>query len=72
MTHGSFSVLDNEQNLPIVPGRTKRDWTMWSFQGEGRVYTAFPFFHVRFLAYVDYAIQGLTAPLAWRISHAHR
>ncbi|KAI1078275.1 acetyl-CoA synthetase-like protein [Whalleya microplaca] len=46
MTHGSFSVLDNEHNLPSVPGRRKRDWTMWSFQGEGRVYTAFPFFHL--------------------------
>ncbi|KAI0105973.1 acetyl-CoA synthetase-like protein [Daldinia grandis] len=46
MTHGSFAVLDNEHNLPQVPGRRKRDWSMWTFNGEARVYTVFPFFHV--------------------------
>ncbi|KAI8951166.1 hypothetical protein F4801DRAFT_301452 [Xylaria longipes] len=46
MTHGSFAVLDNEHNLPDVPGRRKRDWSMWTFQGEARVYTVFPFFHL--------------------------
>ncbi|KAH9883223.1 hypothetical protein F4778DRAFT_56041 [Xylariomycetidae sp. FL2044] len=46
MTHGSFAVLDNEHNLPDVPGRRKRDWSMWTFDGEARVYTVFPFFHL--------------------------
>lgn len=46
MTHGSFAVLDNEHNLRDVPGRRKRDWSMWTFDGEARVYTVFPFFHV--------------------------
>ncbi|KAI1478995.1 acetyl-CoA synthetase-like protein [Daldinia eschscholtzii] len=46
MTHGSFAVLDNEHNLPEIPGRKKRDWTMWTWKGEGRLYTIFPFFHV--------------------------
>lgn len=49
MTHASFAVLDNERNLPATPGRKKRDWTMWEFEGEARVYTVFPFFHVRHL-----------------------
>ncbi|KAI0387834.1 hypothetical protein F5Y04DRAFT_286810 [Hypomontagnella monticulosa] len=47
MTHGSFAVLDNEHNLPQVPGRRKRDWSMWTFDGEARVYTVFPFFHAK-------------------------
>ncbi|TRX87850.1 hypothetical protein FHL15_011268 [Xylaria flabelliformis] len=46
MTHGSFAVLDNEHNLRDVPGRRKRDWSMWTFRGEARVYTVFPFFHL--------------------------
>ncbi|KAI1811710.1 hypothetical protein GGS20DRAFT_561714 [Poronia punctata] len=46
MTHGSFAVLDNEHNIPDVPGRRRRDWSMWTFQGEARVYTVFPFFHL--------------------------
>ncbi|KAI0416363.1 hypothetical protein F5X98DRAFT_388112 [Xylaria grammica] len=46
MTHGSFAVLDNEHNLPGIPGRKNRDWSMWTFKGEARVYTVFPFFHV--------------------------
>ncbi|KAI1171367.1 hypothetical protein F4777DRAFT_565810 [Nemania sp. FL0916] len=46
MTHGSFAVLDNEHNLRDVPGRRKRDWSMWTFDSEARVYTVFPFFHL--------------------------
>ncbi|KAI0854529.1 hypothetical protein F4860DRAFT_112179 [Xylaria cubensis] len=46
MTHGSFAVLDNEHNLRDVPGRRRRDWSMWTFDGEARVYTVFPFFHL--------------------------
>ncbi|KAH7034609.1 uncharacterized protein B0I36DRAFT_381511 [Microdochium trichocladiopsis] len=46
MTHGSLAVLDNEHNLPEVPGRRNRDWSMWTFDGEARVYTVFPFFHL--------------------------
>ncbi|KAI0544625.1 hypothetical protein F4679DRAFT_564277 [Xylaria curta] len=46
MTHGSFAVLDNEHNLRDIPGRRRRDWSMWTFDGEARVYTVFPFFHL--------------------------
>ncbi|KAI0159794.1 hypothetical protein GGR57DRAFT_437983 [Xylariaceae sp. FL1272] len=63
MTHASFSVLDNEHNLPEVPGRKKRDWTMWSFggQGEGRLFTVFPFFHLGgFLMFTVATIFGNT------------
>ncbi|KAI1269042.1 hypothetical protein F5Y18DRAFT_439609 [Xylariaceae sp. FL1019] len=61
MTHASFSVLDNEHNLPEVPGRKKRDWTMWSFEGEGRLFTVFPFFHLGgFLMFTVAAIFGNT------------
>ncbi|KAI1655328.1 acetyl-CoA synthetase-like protein [Daldinia decipiens] len=57
MTHGSFAVLDNEHNLPQVPGRKKRDWSMWTFDGEARVYTVFPFFHVSFA--FQYKVQTI-------------
>ncbi|KAI8966246.1 acetyl-CoA synthetase-like protein [Daldinia sp. FL1419] len=62
MTHGSLAVLDNEKNLPSLPGRKKRDWTMWTWEGEGRLYSAFPFFHLGgFLMYTTTSIFGNTA-----------
>jgi acyl-CoA synthetase (AMP-forming)/AMP-acid ligase II len=46
MTHGTFAVLDNERNLPEVPGRTKRDYSIWDLPGGGKFYHAFPYFHL--------------------------
>lgn len=46
MTNGSFAVLDYERTLPGLPGRKKMDHSIWDFEGEGRVYSVFPFFHV--------------------------
>lgn len=46
MTHGSFSILDNERNLPGVPGRRNRDFSIWDFPGGGRFYHIFPYFHL--------------------------
>jgi hypothetical protein len=46
MTHGSFSILDNERSLPGPAGRTKRDFSMWDFPGGGRFYHIFPYFHL--------------------------
>ncbi|KAI0430794.1 acetyl-CoA synthetase-like protein [Xylaria sp. FL1042] len=46
MTHGSFAVMDNEKNLAEIPGRKRRDWSMWNFDGEARVFSVFPFFHL--------------------------
>ncbi|KAF2965609.1 hypothetical protein GQX73_g7969 [Xylaria multiplex] len=61
MTHASFAVLDNEHNLPEVIGRKRRDWTMWSFEGGGRLFTVFPFFHLGgFLMFTVAAIFGKT------------
>ncbi|KAI0532164.1 hypothetical protein GGR58DRAFT_491137 [Xylaria digitata] len=64
MTHGSFAVLDNEHNLPDVPGRKKRDWSIWTFEGEARVYTVFPFFHLAgFLCYTLQTIFMNASPV---------
>lgn len=52
MTHGTFAAFDNEHNLPSVPGRKNRDTTVWSFDGEARVYMVFPFFHVSMYAHI--------------------
>ena len=46
MTHATFAVLDNERNLPTVPGRRNRDYSIWDFNGGGRFYTVFPYFHL--------------------------
>ncbi|KAI1821167.1 acetyl-CoA synthetase-like protein [Xylaria intraflava] len=46
MTHGTFATIDNQKNLPDVPNRKLRDSRIWDFDGEGRVYTMFPFFHL--------------------------
>lgn len=46
MTYGPFSMLDNERNLPGVPGRRNRDFSIWDFPGGGRFYHIFPYFHL--------------------------
>lgn len=46
MTHGTFSILDNERNLPGVPGRKNRDFSIWDFPGGGKFYHIFPYFHL--------------------------
>lgn len=46
MTHGTFSILDNERNLPRVPRRQNRDFSIWDFPGGGRFYHIFPYFHL--------------------------
>ncbi|KAJ8065226.1 hypothetical protein OCU04_005931 [Sclerotinia nivalis] len=46
MTHGTFAVLDNERNLPKVPGRKNRDFSVWGFQGGGKFYHVFPYFYL--------------------------
>ena len=46
MTHATFAVLDNERYLPTVPGRKNRDYSIWDFNGGGRFYTVFPYFHL--------------------------
>ncbi|TGO62823.1 hypothetical protein BCON_0017g00660 [Botryotinia convoluta] len=46
MTHGTIAVLDNERNLPGVPGRKNRDFSIWDFQGGGKFYHVFPYFRL--------------------------
>lgn len=47
MTNGTFAVLDDERFLPDVPGRTRRDFSIWDFEGGGKkFFTVFPYFHL--------------------------
>ncbi|KAF2799626.1 acetyl-CoA synthetase-like protein [Melanomma pulvis-pyrius CBS 109.77] len=46
MTHATFAVLDRERDLPKVTGRKNRDYSIWDFNGGGRFYTVFPYFHL--------------------------
>ncbi|KAL9084959.1 MAG: hypothetical protein Q9165_007825 [Trypethelium subeluteriae] len=46
MTNGTFAVLDSERFLPTTPGRVNRDFSIWDFQGGGKFFTIFPYFHL--------------------------
>ncbi|ROW07947.1 hypothetical protein VMCG_03404 [Cytospora schulzeri] len=46
MTNGTFAALDNEKTLPGVEGRTRRDYSIWDFEGGGKFFTPMPFFHL--------------------------
>ncbi|KAH9884898.1 acetyl-CoA synthetase-like protein [Xylariomycetidae sp. FL2044] len=64
ITHGALATLDNEHNLPTVPGRTNRDSTIWQFDGEARVFLVFPFFHLGgFLFFTVNAIFRNSSPV---------
>ncbi|KAI1778529.1 acetyl-CoA synthetase-like protein [Hypoxylon cercidicola] len=64
ITNAALAVLDKEKNLPGLPGRGKWDWSMWNFEGESRVYTIFPFFHLGgFLALAFNPILNNASPV---------
>lgn len=47
MTHGTFTIMDNDRNFPSVEGRKNHDMTIWDFDGtSGRIYEPFPPFHL--------------------------
>ena len=47
MTHGTFTVMDNDRNFPTVTGRKNHDLIIWDFDGTpGRIYEPFPPFHL--------------------------
>lgn len=47
MTHGTFTVMDNDRNFPTVEGRKNHDLTIWDFDGTpSRIYEPFPPFHL--------------------------
>ncbi|KAI1117615.1 acetyl-CoA synthetase-like protein [Nemania sp. NC0429] len=57
MTHGTFATVDNHKNLPVVPNRKPIDSTIWDFDGEARVYTMFPFFHLG--GFITYTVNAI-------------
>lgn len=46
MTHGTFSVTDNDRNMPIPPGRRAQNGAQFNFDGGGRFFSCFPPYHV--------------------------
>ncbi|KAI9705314.1 MAG: putative NRPS-like protein biosynthetic cluster [Bogoriella megaspora] len=54
MTHGTFATLDNDRNVPDVPGRKKHDFTLWDSICGKRFFTIFPPFHLA--GFVSFAI----------------
>lgn len=47
MNHGTFSVVDNDRNMPTVNGRKNQNLALFNFAGShGRFFSSFPPFHV--------------------------
>ena len=53
MCHATFAVIDNERNMPTVPGRKNSDSTLYNFPTHGKFYTCFPPSHVGSILQVD-------------------
>lgn len=54
MTHGTFSVTDNDRFMPTPQGRKPQNGAQFNFEGGGRFYSCFPPYHVRMIAYSLY------------------
>ncbi|MCJ1263084.1 hypothetical protein MMC22_002954 [Lobaria immixta] len=46
MTHGTFSVTDNDRFVPTPPGRRPQNGAQFNFEGGGRFYSCFPPYHL--------------------------
>lgn len=46
VTHGTFSVTDNDRNMPVPPGRRAQNGAQFNFEGSGRFFSCFPPYHV--------------------------
>ncbi|KAF7951727.1 hypothetical protein EAE96_007026 [Botrytis aclada] len=46
MTHGTFSVTDNDRNIPTPPGRRPQNGAQFHFKDGGRFYSSFPPYHL--------------------------
>lgn len=47
LTHGTFSVIDNDRNVPVPEGRIAQNAAVFNFEGGGKFYSCFPPYHVR-------------------------
>lgn len=46
MTHGTFSVTDNDRNMPVPEGRAMQNAAQFNFEGGAKFYSCFPPYHV--------------------------
>jgi len=46
MTHGTFSVTDNDRNMPVPEGRRAQNAAQFNFEDGGRFFSCFPPYHV--------------------------
>ena len=64
MTHGTFSTLDNDRNVPEAPGRKKHDFTLWDRIADHRFFTIFPPFHLAgFVSFVATPVFSKAIPV---------
>lgn len=54
MHHATFAVVDNDRNLPTVPGRRNLNFSLWNFGEDGGLsFSSFPPFHLGgFMAFI--------------------
>ncbi|CAJ2500367.1 Uu.00g032200.m01.CDS01 [Anthostomella pinea] len=46
MNHATFAVGDHDRKLPVVPGRTNRNWALCDFPVKETFFSPFPAFHL--------------------------
>ncbi|MCJ1280743.1 hypothetical protein MMC26_000060 [Xylographa opegraphella] len=65
--HATWAVIDNDRNLPPVPGRINQNYALWNFSGDGgRYFAAFPPFHLGgFVAMIVLPIYSTTATVVF-------
>ncbi|KAL8935232.1 MAG: hypothetical protein Q9216_005528 [Gyalolechia sp. 2 TL-2023] len=65
MCHATFAVVDNDRNLPTVPGRRNLNFSLWNFGEDGGFFfSSFPPFHLGgFMAFIVLPIYSSESSL---------
>lgn len=71
MHHATFAVVDNDRNLPTVPGRRNLNFSLWNFGEDGGFsFSSFPPFHLGgFMAFIVLPIYSSESSLVLGIAN---
>ncbi|KAK5991668.1 Non-canonical non-ribosomal peptide synthetase FUB8-like protein [Cladobotryum mycophilum] len=62
MTHGTFSVTDNDRNMPVPEGRKPLNGSIFNFEGGGKFWSCFPPYHLAGVqAYINLPLVSTSA-----------
>ncbi|KAI9794886.1 MAG: putative NRPS-like protein biosynthetic cluster [Peltula sp. TS41687] len=69
LTHGTFSVTDNDRNMPVPEGRRPQNGAQFNFSGGGKFYSCFPPYHLAGVqAYIILPIFSTAATVVFGLS----